>query len=113
MREQETCRCYTCVGDKPAYPGSWLTVGMTRMIVCSICGNKRCPHANDHRNVCTGSNELGQQGSAYPASPPPVTRPAAEQTRADALKAMRQAVAGVRTQAAAATETTDPNGESA
>ncbi|MBW6637227.1 hypothetical protein KXT41_25380 [Salmonella enterica subsp. enterica serovar Weltevreden] len=33
------------------------------------CGNKRCPHANDHRNACTGSNEPGQEGSAYQAAP--------------------------------------------
>lgn len=36
-----------------------------RMILCPTCGNKRCPHANDHRNACTGSNEPGQAGSAY------------------------------------------------
>jgi hypothetical protein len=36
-----------------------------RMILCPICGNKRCPKANDHRNECTGSNEPGQKGSAY------------------------------------------------
>lgn len=36
-----------------------------RMILCSKCGNKRCPHATDHRNACTGSNEPGQAGSAY------------------------------------------------
>jgi hypothetical protein len=36
-----------------------------RMILCSKCGNKRCPHATDHRNACTGSNERGQAGSAY------------------------------------------------
>lgn len=35
------------------------------MILCPICGNKRCPHANDHRNACTGSNEPGQVGSRY------------------------------------------------
>lgn len=40
-------------------------VDVTRMILCPICGNKRCPHANDHRNPCTGSNEPGQTGSAY------------------------------------------------
>jgi hypothetical protein len=34
-------------------------------IVCEICGNKRCPHANDHRLECTNSNEAGQPGSAY------------------------------------------------
>lgn len=37
------------------------------MRLCSICGNKRCPHANNHRLDCTGSNEPGQSGSAYPA----------------------------------------------
>lgn len=35
------------------------------MVLCSDCGNKRCPHATDHRLDCTGSNELGQPGSAY------------------------------------------------
>ncbi len=29
------------------------------------CGNKRCPHATDHSHACTGSNEPGQEGSAY------------------------------------------------
>jgi hypothetical protein len=36
-----------------------------RMILCKVCGNKRCPHATDHRNPCTGSNEPGQPGSFY------------------------------------------------
>lgn len=49
--------CWTCVPDFPF------------MRVCATCGNKRCPHANDHRNQCTGSNEPGQPGSAYPATP--------------------------------------------
>ena len=46
-------------------------VAMTdmRFVVCPDCGNKRCPRANDHRNACTGSNEPGQEGSAYPAAP--------------------------------------------
>ena len=35
------------------------------MIVCSECGNKRCPKATDHRNDCTGSNDPGQPGSHY------------------------------------------------
>jgi hypothetical protein len=37
------------------------------MLVCIICGNKRCPHANDPEHyACTGSNEPGQVGSNYP-----------------------------------------------
>lgn len=53
------CWCRTCRPVK---------LNDMRFVVCPDCGNKRCPHANDHRNACTGSNELGQEGSAYPAS---------------------------------------------
>ena len=34
-------------------------------IVCRTCGNKRCPKATCCRIECTGSNEPGQEGSAY------------------------------------------------
>ncbi|HED2269621.1 TPA: hypothetical protein R4Y14_003059 [Citrobacter freundii] len=54
------CSCGTC---RP------ITLTDMRFVVCQECGNKRCPHANDHRNACTGSNEPGQEGSAYPAAP--------------------------------------------
>lgn len=54
------CWCHTC---RP------VTNSDMRFVVCPDCGNKRCPHANDHRNACTGSNEPGQEGSAYPAAP--------------------------------------------
>lgn len=54
------CWCRTC---RP------VTMSDMRFVVCPDCGNKRCPHANDHRNACTGSNEHGQAGSAYPAAP--------------------------------------------
>ena len=62
-------------GNSPATPDCWcrtcrpVTMSDMRFVVCPDCGNKRCPHANDHRNVCTGSNEPGQIGSAYPAAP--------------------------------------------
>ena len=46
-----------------------ITLTDMRFVVCPDCGNKRCPHANDHRNACSGSNEPGQEGSAYPAAP--------------------------------------------
>jgi hypothetical protein len=36
-----------------------------QMILCSQCGNKRCPHATDHRFACTMSNLPGQKGSYY------------------------------------------------
>ncbi|WP_343482781.1 hypothetical protein [Enterobacter cloacae] len=54
------CSCRTC---RP------VTMTDMRFVVCPECGNKRCPHANDHRHACTGSNEPGQNGSAYPAAP--------------------------------------------
>lgn len=54
------CWCRTC---RP------VTMGDMRFVVCPDCGNKRCPRANDHRNACSGSNEPGQEGSAYPAAP--------------------------------------------
>lgn len=60
------CWCRTC---RP------VTVTDMRFVVCPDCGNKRCPHANDHRNACTGSNEPGQDGSAYPAAPQQEVKP--------------------------------------
>lgn len=54
------CWCHTC---RP------VTMTDMRFVVCPECGNKRCPHANDHRNACTGSNAPGQEGSAYPDAP--------------------------------------------
>lgn len=56
----QDCSCRTC---RP------VTFTDSRFVVCPECGNKRCPRANDHRNACTGSNEPGQEGSAYPAAP--------------------------------------------
>lgn len=58
------CWCRTC---RP------VVLSDMRFVVCPDCGNKRCPRANDHRNACTGSNEPGQEGSAYPAAPQEVT----------------------------------------
>jgi hypothetical protein len=44
----------------------WIT---RPFIVCPTCGNKRCPKATRHDLDCTGSNEPGQPGSAYPMGP--------------------------------------------
>lgn len=56
--QQHACWCSTC---RP------VVFGDMRMVLCPECGNKRCPRATDHRNACSGSNELGQAGSAYTA----------------------------------------------
>lgn len=45
--------------------GMFMPVKATMMILCDTCGNKRCPHSDDHRNARTGSNETGQPGSRY------------------------------------------------
>jgi len=46
------------------------TPNFSFMMVCSTCGNKRCPKAADHNLACTGSNDPGQEGSAYPLPAP-------------------------------------------
>lgn len=51
------CGCWKCVEAR--------SERIWWMIVCSLCGNKRCPHAADHTLDCTGSNDTGQSGSAY------------------------------------------------
>ncbi|HIB6017227.1 TPA: hypothetical protein ACWXCP_002999 [Klebsiella pneumoniae] len=67
--------CAELSANSPANPDCWcctcrpVTLNDMRFVVCPDCGNKRCPRANDHRNACTGSNEPGQEGSAFPDSP--------------------------------------------
>lgn len=56
----EDCGCLRCTKERTPLGHSYLPIEATRMFVCSICGNKRCPHAHDHRNECTDSNEPGQ-----------------------------------------------------
>jgi hypothetical protein len=63
-KQAENCgRCYNCLKGKVDEDG--FPVVITRMIVCNICGNKRCPHATDHNLACTKSNKAGQPGSRY------------------------------------------------
>ncbi|MGY6272734.1 hypothetical protein ACXIUT_23895 [Achromobacter denitrificans] len=50
--QMQGCNCATC---RPH------SVEM-RMILCSVCGDKRCPHAADHRNACAGESAR-EQGS--------------------------------------------------
>lgn len=63
------CGCRRCMDERDEHYyifGQKVPKTMTMMVVCAKCGNKRCPHANDHRHACTNSNEPGQPGSAYP-----------------------------------------------
>ena len=67
------CNCRKCLqerGEMLAYGvGSTLlnmpgpNPGFYGMVVCPTCGNKRCPHATEHNNAGTNSNEPGQPGS--------------------------------------------------
>ena len=71
----QPCNCRKCLqarGEMLSYsvgttllnmPGP--NKGFYGMVVCPKCGNKRCPHATDHNNACTNSNEPGQEGSIY------------------------------------------------
>lgn len=57
MTSRQQC-CHRCeLPNQSAFGGI--------IILCSICGNKRCPHATDHNLDCTKSNEPGQPGSIY------------------------------------------------
>lgn len=51
------CGCWRCVKERDEM--------RVRMILCPVCGNKRCPKASDHRHDCTASNAPGQIGSVY------------------------------------------------
>lgn len=64
----DDCGCLRCRGERgegQTILGIWFGPDALQMILCEICGNKRCPHANDHRHDCTNSNERGQPGSRY------------------------------------------------
>ncbi len=59
-----TCKgCWRCLEGQRNKAG--FLVSMGKMILCPECGNKRCPHATDHRLKCSGSNEPDQAGSIY------------------------------------------------
>lgn len=58
------CYCHKCVTERDERIAG-LPYAVSRMILCPKCGNKRCPHATDHRLACTESNEPGQKGSVY------------------------------------------------
>ena len=58
--------CFRCAQEWDlAHPDEVFPVAISRMWLCPVCGNKRCPKATDHRQDCTGSNDIGQPGSRY------------------------------------------------
>lgn len=71
MKDDYVCLCRKCIEDNKithwdgSSEGGKLLLSSSRTILCESCGNKRCPHANDHNNKCTKSNDPGQKGSVY------------------------------------------------
>lgn len=63
--------CYDCAMKAAAALSSMERVMIvnSRMYVCPLCGNKRCPKATSHTLDCTNSNEPGQPGSRYGGGP--------------------------------------------
>ena len=55
--DPKDCGCWACLNAR--------SVKVWWMVVCDICGNKRCPHANNHVHKCTNSNDTNQLGSKY------------------------------------------------
>lgn len=56
--------CWKCLSQETE-EATGLPMTSMRLILCPVCGHKRCPHASDHALACTGSNAPGQQGSVY------------------------------------------------
>ncbi len=74
-----TCHCFTCL-DAPGWGFNNPT--FMQMILCPKCGNKRCPHARNHENECTGSNDLDSAHTAIS------DEDGGEQRKGDALRAL-------------------------
>lgn len=53
--EEGVCYCWACTSKRKEHP--------TWFVACSKCGNKRCPHTNNHLFKCTNSNEPDQNPS--------------------------------------------------
>jgi hypothetical protein len=72
FRKPVECGCVRCLEAKPVTDGYPIPHHRRRMVVCSICGNKRCPKAEYHGYACSGSNATGQTPviAAQPASEP-------------------------------------------
>lgn len=70
MTEPVSCGCLSCQEERasrlPEFDiGRFMGMDPHFRYACEVCGNKRCPHHTDHRLACSGSNAVGQDGSAY------------------------------------------------
>ena len=59
----EQCQCRQCLRDRKEglYLGKdwFIPAEATRMIVCSVCGDKRCIHAMTHEAPCAKDDIYG------------------------------------------------------
>jgi hypothetical protein len=62
------CACQACLTARDARDAGGWPIVATTMIVCVKCGNKRCPHAANHANACTRSNEPDQAADNQPVT---------------------------------------------
>ena len=53
----DSCECRDCLSARKALDDNGWPVLCTRMILCPECGDKRCPHADNHMNECTHKYE--------------------------------------------------------
>jgi hypothetical protein len=58
--EGELCSCGKCREKIDEVIPSFYSIASQGMILCSLCGNKRCPHASSHEYRCTQSNAVDQ-----------------------------------------------------
>lgn len=98
------CGCYRCRKDRELPRESFgndfsawhLQSANARMILCAKCGCKRCPHATDHRNECTDSNDSGQVGSQFhpdfTTGPSPTLPVASPQEQRESWDVLRSAI---------------------
>lgn len=64
--EGEVCGCADCLEKIDKVIPSFYSIASQGMVVCRLCGNKRCPHASSHKNACTRSNVFGQTPELLP-----------------------------------------------
>jgi hypothetical protein len=70
--EGDLCSCGQCREKVDEVIPSFYSIASQGMVLCSLCGNKRCPHAISHEHRCTQRNAIGQ-------SPEPLSERVGEQ----------------------------------
>tara|TARA_R110002074_G_scaffold25215_1_gene74909 strand:+ start:1957 stop:2292 length:336 start_codon:yes stop_codon:yes gene_type:complete len=54
LAEAEDCLCNECIKDNKLIDKSGFLLSVGNVVVCSECGSKRCVHAENHNNKCSG-----------------------------------------------------------